>query len=112
MAIATKQILGMLAPVDKCLQSRETDLQQAETLIETVKDDLKSLRCDEADEENWTTATSLISDGVDNEKPARPQCHWITKGKLGNLLVLIYTGGAAMDQDESCGPKTCMKHLF
>ena len=51
-ACLMNRLLGILAPVDRMLQSRHCDLQQGMALISTVVDELKRLRS-EADFEDF-----------------------------------------------------------
>jgi hypothetical protein len=42
-----KTVLGIIAPADKILQSRASDLNQAMSLVDVVKEEITKLRCDE-----------------------------------------------------------------
>jgi hypothetical protein len=46
-ACLMKTVLGIIAPVDRILQTRESNLHQAVTLINVVKEEISALRSDE-----------------------------------------------------------------
>ena len=98
-AISIKRILGLLRPVDKCLQAWQTDPQQA-----TVK----AMRSKTPHGEIWRTATSLVTDDEEVE-PVPHQRRRIDGSKLADSIVMMSTG---RNDEAALGTKGCMKMLL
>ena len=110
-AIAMQKILGMLRPADKCLQSRETDLQLANILLETVQDSIKAMRNEIGHDDIWNTVTSMVT--VDEEvvvEPVRHQRRRIASSRLADSIVMMTTG--SNDDDRAVDTKSRLKILL
>ena len=93
-AFACKTLLGLLAPVDKLLQSRECNITKSFSLIESAKESVQKCRNDNDFLNHIESATSLINDYIPNLRnvPSLPKRRKTTNAKLNNSVVLSTTG--------------------
>jgi hypothetical protein len=78
-------LLGMLSPIDKRLQARETDLQESMTMVSTVIQEIESMRCVDSYHKLLDKAELMTAE--DTDQPTREK-----RARIPSILLNENTG--------------------